>query len=54
MLGLGLSITLGGVVALSAAAKLAKAFKARVEADGGTVESMDCLTAELTYLTKNP
>ena len=54
MLGLGLSITLGGVVALSAAAKLAKAFKARVEADGGTVESMACLTTDLTYLTNNP
>lgn len=54
MLGLGLSITLGGVVALSAAAKLAKAFKARVEADGGTVESTACLKTNLTYLTENP
>jgi hypothetical protein len=29
-------------------------FKARVETDGGTLESESCLTTDLTFLTENP
>lgn len=53
MLGLGLSLTIGGLIA-SANAKIVKAFVARVVADGGTVESPACLKASLTFLLDNP
>ena len=53
MLGLGLSLTTGGV-ATPAYVALAKAFVSRVEADGGTVESFACLKTDMAYLTSNP
>jgi len=53
MLGLGLSLTTGGV-ATPAYVVLAKAFVSRVEADGGTVESFACLKTDMAYLTSNP
>ena len=53
MLGLGLSLTTGGV-ATPAYVALAKAFVTRVEADGGTVESFACLKTDMAYLTSNP
>jgi len=53
MLGLGLSLTTGGV-ATPAYVVLAKAFVSRVEADGGTVDSFACLKTDMAYLTSNP
>ena len=53
MLGLGLSLTTGGVVS-SPAAILVAAFIARVEADGGTVESKSCAKSDVTFLLSNP
>jgi len=35
-------------------AKYVNDFKARVVADGGTVESTTCINADVKYLTKNP
>ena len=49
MLGLGLSLLTGGTLRPYHAI-LASNFKARVEADGGTVESMSCLKADLKKL----
>jgi len=49
MLGLGLSLTTGGV-ATPYYAVVANAFRDRVEADGGTVESMSCLKKDLKVL----
>jgi len=53
MLGLGLSLTTGGV-ATPAYVVLAKAFVSRVEADGGTVDSFACLKTDMAYLTSKP
>ena len=50
MLGLGLSLLTGGSLRPYYAV-VAAAFKDRVEADGGTVESMSCLKADLKVLT---
>jgi len=52
MIGLGIFVSWAS--GASEASQLASAFTTRVVADGGTVESKACLTAELTYLTKNP
>lgn len=41
----------GGVNVVGA---LISEFKARVEADSGTLESEACLTNDLTFLTENP
>jgi hypothetical protein len=49
MLGLGLSLLTGGALRPYYAV-VAAAFKDRVEADGGTVESMSCLKADLKVL----
>ena len=49
MLGLGLSLTTGGVITPYYVV-VANAFRDRVEADGGTVESMSCLKADLKVL----
>jgi hypothetical protein len=49
MLGLGLSLLTGGSLRPYYAV-VAAAFKDRVEADGGTVESMSCLKADLKVL----
>ena len=49
MLGLGLSLTTGGVITPYYAV-VANAFRDRVEADGGTVESMSCLKKDLKVL----
>ena len=49
MLGLGLSITIGGVITPYYVV-VANAFRDRVEADGGTVESMSCLKKDLKVL----
>ena len=49
MLGLGLSLFTGGSLRPYYAV-VAAAFKDRVEADGGTVESMSCLKADLKVL----
>jgi len=49
MLGLGLSLFTGGSLKPYYAV-VAAAFKDRVEADGGTVESMSCLKADLKVL----
>ena len=49
MLGLGLSLTTGGV-ATPYYVVVANAFRDRVEADGGTVESMSCLKKDLKVL----
>ena len=49
MLGLGLSLFTGGALRPYYAV-VAAAFKDRVEADGGTVESMSCLKADLKVL----
>ena len=53
MLGLGLSLLTGGAVSPEYV-KLSKAFVTRVEADGGTVESLACLKTDMAYLTSNP
>ena len=50
-LGLGISVDWASVPSY---AQVASAFKARVEADGGTVESMSCLTNDVKYLVQNP
>ena len=39
---------------LSLAGILVSAFKARVEADGGSVENTACLTTDVEFLTQNP
>jgi len=52
MIGLGIFVSWAS--GASEASQLASAFTTRVVADGGTVESKACLTAELTYLTNNP
>ena len=49
MLGLGLSLTTGGVITPYYVV-VANAFRDRVEADGGTVESMSCLKKDLKVL----
>ncbi len=38
----------------SIAPQLVSAFKTKVEADGGSVESTECLSTDLTFLTTNP
>ena len=53
MLGLGLSLTTGGVIS-SPAAILVAAFKSRVIADGGTVESPSCAKSDVKFLVQNP
>ena len=53
MLGLGLSLTTGGVIS-SPAAILVAAFKSRVIADGGTVESPSCAKSDVKFLLDNP
>ncbi len=54
MLGLGLSLTKVSSAISPYYAKLVNAFKARVQAGGGTVGSTACLKTDLTYLTENP
>jgi hypothetical protein len=54
MLGLGLSLTKGGGVFLSAASKAAKAYQVRVLADSGTIEGYQCMVQKLTFLFNNP
>jgi hypothetical protein len=54
MLGLGLGLTKGGGVFLSAASKSAKAYQVRVLADGGTIEGYQCMVQKLTFLFNNP
>lgn len=53
MLGLGLSLTTGGVIS-SPAAILVAAFKSRVISDGGTVESPSCAKSDVKFLLDNP
>ena len=50
-MGLGLGISVDWASLVPYYAQVASAFKARVEADGGTVESMSCLKADLKVLT---
>jgi len=50
-MGLGLGISVDWASLVPYYARVASAFKARVEADGGTVESMSCLKADLKVLT---
>ena len=38
----------------SIAPQLVSAFKTRVEADGGTLESLTCLSNDLKFLIQNP
>jgi len=49
-MGLGLGISVDWASLVPYYAQVASAFKARVEADGGTVESMSCLKADLKVL----
>ena len=49
-MGLGLGISVDWASLVPYYARVASAFKARVEADGGTVESMSCLKADLKVL----
>ena len=49
MLGLGLTMLTGGALRPYYAV-VAATFKARVEADGGTVENMSCLNQDLKVL----
>jgi len=53
-MSIGLGIGVSWATKASEAAVLASAFSARVTADGGTVESLACLKADLNYLTSNP
>ena len=54
MSGIGIGIGVSWATKASEAAVLASAFNSRVTADGGTVESLWCLKADLAYLTSNP
>ena len=49
-MGLGLGISVDWASLVPYYAQVASAFKARVEADGGTVESMSCLKKDLKVL----
>ena len=49
-MGLGLGISVDWASLVPYYARVASAFKARVEADGGTVESMSCLKKDLKVL----
>ena len=50
LLGLGLNLNKGGFLKTPYYAVLANEFKTRVEADGGTVESLSCLKKDLKVL----